>query len=141
MDRLDSTIFLSTDASQFLSHQQVVTNLYMLWPGHHLELLFLEQLDVRKYSYFIASGNIYMFDLLVSKSQPAYILGVDEKKKSLRKAPSAQCLSFNPKQRDFLSVGYTDGITKIYQLNYSLSNIQKDDYKVLNSYLDDKGME
>lgn len=53
----------------------------------------------------------------------------------------AQTLSFNPRQRDFLAIGYHDGFVRIYRLNYQLSNVQKNELKVLQSLLEEKGAE
>ena len=53
----------------------------------------------------------------------------------------AQSLSFNPRQRDFLAVGYHDGTVKVYRLNYLLANIQKSETKVLMGFLEEKGAE
>jgi len=50
-------------------------------------------------------------------------------------------LHFNPRQRDFLAVGYHDGGARIYRLNYQLSNVQKNELKVLQSFLEEKGSE
>lgn len=51
---------------------------------------------------------------------------------------TAYCLVFNPVQRDFLGVGFHDGTSKIFQLNYSLSRPKKDELKILKSLMEDK---
>ena len=63
-------------------------------------------------------------------------MGADSKV-SRNKAAYAIC--FNPRQRNFLAVGYHDGNAKIFQLNSALSNQRKDELKVLKSFLEEKG--
>eukprot|EP00347_Sterkiella_histriomuscorum_P003637 403363522 len=86
------------------------------------------------------SGNVYIYDLVQSKSAPSYILKNQDEgvSHSLR---VSQSVCFNPRQRDFLAVGYHDGFARIYRLNYQLANIQKNELKVLQSFLEEKGSE
>lgn len=68
------------------------------------------------------SGNVFIYDLLQSKSAPTVVL------KNLDDGVSqahcvAQTLCFNPRQRDFLAVGYHDGFVRVYRLNYTLANV------------------
>ena len=70
------------------------------------------------------NGSVYIYDLLLSKETPSYVLPYNLSLHVSDKAPSAKTaytLAFNPRQRDFLAVGYHDGTAKIFQLNYSLS--------------------
>jgi len=72
------------------------------------------------------SGNVYIYDLIESRTSPTHVLTHDDQ--SVRAALRvAQCLSFNPRQRDYLGVGYHDGSIRVYQLSYSLSNPRKQD--------------
>jgi hypothetical protein len=71
---------------------------------------------------------------------PTYVLEykAPQSSEQLSKIKTAYSIAFNPKQRDFLAVGYHDRTTKIFRLNYSLSNIQKNEIKTLKSFCDDK---
>lgn len=40
-----------------------------------------------------------------------------------------------------MAIGYHDGCVRIYQLNYRFANPQKNELKVLQSFLQEKGME
>jgi len=85
------------------------------------------------------TGTVYIYDLILSKQVPSYIL--DYKPSALSepsKTKSAYALAFNPKQRDFLAVSFHDGTVRIFRLNYSLANVQKNELKVLKSFCDDK---
>mmetsp|Transcript_30586 Transcript_30586/g.30073 ORF Transcript_30586/g.30073 Transcript_30586/m.30073 type:complete len:184 (+) Transcript_30586:1334-1885(+) len=81
-------------------------------------------------------GKPYIYDLTISKKSPAYILENEEEEKVVNSGGVK--ISFNPKQRDFLAVGYMDGMTKIYKLNYSLSNLKKNEKKFLSEFVDKK---
>lgn len=52
--------------------------------------------------------------------------------------PSAKKLSFNPKVRDLVAVGYGDGSVAVYRLPYSLSNLQEGELKILSKLFDTK---
>lgn len=80
-------------------------------------------------------GKPYIYDLTVSNQAPAYILEQDGEESKVVRTPGGIKLSFNPKQRDFLAVGYMEGETKIYKLNYSLANPKKNEIEYLNKYL------
>jgi WD repeat-containing protein 34 len=84
------------------------------------------------------TGTVYIFDLLASKHAPAYVL---KESHISTKNKSAYTISFNPRQRDFLAVGYHDGTVKILQLNHSLSNQKMYDMKTLKDFLEEKGSE
>jgi WD repeat-containing protein 34 len=82
------------------------------------------------------TGTVYIYDLLLSKQTPSYVLPYTQSLQTAADAThtnqkSALSLSFNPRQRDFLAVGYHDGTAKIFQLNYSLSTQKKDEIKLL----------
>ena len=83
-------------------------------------------------------GKSYIYDLTISKKSPAYILENEGEEGKNSHNSGGVKISFNPKQRDFLAVGYMDGITKIYKLNYSLSNMQKNEKKILANFLNKK---
>lgn len=79
-------------------------------------------------------GRSYIYDLTISKKSPVYILENEgDETKSVNNSGGVR-ISFNPKQRDFLAVGYMDGITKVYKLNYSLSNLKKNEKKILAAF-------
>jgi WD40 repeat protein len=82
-------------------------------------------------------GIPYIYDLTVSKQTPAYILEEADEESKVAKNPGGVKIMFNPKQRDFLAVGYMEGKTKIYKLNFSLSNPKKNEIQVLNEFLED----
>ena len=71
------------------------------------------------------NGTVYIYDLTRSKQVPSYVIdykappSIDQ----LSKNKTAYSIAFNPKQRDFLAIGYHDGTTRIFRLNYSLSNV------------------
>ncbi len=50
-------------------------------------------------------------------------------------------MSFNPRQRDILAIGYHDNFVRLYKLNYYLANIQKNELKVMQAFLEEKGSE
>jgi WD40 repeat protein len=82
------------------------------------------------------NGNVYIYDLLLSKEVPSYTLPYSQSLLLSDRAPSAKTaysLAFNPRQRDFLAVGYHDGTAKIFQLNYSLSTQKNDEIRHLKS--------
>jgi WD40 repeat protein len=81
-------------------------------------------------------GNIYIYDLTISKLSPTHTIDVTfEESKDVIQHGGVK-LSFNPKQRLFLAVGFIGGITKIYKLNYTLSNPKKNEITALNELLD-----
>ena len=79
------------------------------------------------------TGTVYIYDLVLSRQSPSYVLPYTSTYQSeyVSKLNTAYTLSFNPRQRDFLAVGYHDGSAKIFQLNYSLSTQKKDEIKLL----------
>ena len=83
-------------------------------------------------------GKPYIYDLTISKKSPAFILegGDDEEESKVTQLSGGVKISFNPKQRDFLAIGYMDGITKVFKLNYSLSNLQKNEKKMLSDFVE-----
>ena len=103
-----------------LGHRPVVS----FEPGYNEYLLDVQWSPFRPAVFATVSntGNVYLYDLTVSKSAPAHILRdaeIDQVSQLLR---VAQTVQFNPKQRDFLAIGYHDGCVRIYQLSYALSN-------------------
>jgi hypothetical protein len=50
-------------------------------------------------------------------------------------------MSFNPRQRDNIAVGYLDGFVRIFKLSRSLSNQNVEDFKVLKSFLEQEKKE
>lgn len=91
------------------------------------------------------SGTVYIYDLILSKQAPSYVLDYQRpaqlQSDKISKHKTAYSMCFNPRQRDFLAIGYHDGTTKIYRLNYSLSNPKKNEIKVLKSFLEEKDAE
>jgi WD40 repeat protein len=67
-------------------------------------------------------GNVYLFDLTISKISPAHII----RDSDLNSVPSskriAQSIKFNPRFRQFLAIGYADSFVRIYQLSYAFAN-------------------
>ena len=91
-----------------------------------------------------SSGSVYIYDLLESKQTPSYVLPHTQSKFALDEIShdkTCYSLAFNPRQRDFLAVGYHDGSARIIQLNHNLSNQKRDEIAVLQSYLDQKSSE
>jgi WD40 repeat protein len=72
-----------------------------------------------------STGTVYIYDLLLAKQTPSYILpythSLHQTSDISSSSKTAYSLSFNPRQRDFLAVGFHDGTARIFQLNYSLS--------------------
>jgi WD repeat-containing protein 34 len=87
------------------------------------------------------SGSVYIYDLMLSKQVPSYVLDYKPPPQTEHqsKVKTAYSIGFNPRQRDFLAIGYHDGTVKIFRLNYSLSNKQPSDLKILKSFCEDKG--
>ena len=54
------------------------------------------------------------------------------------KQKTAYSIAFNPVIRDFVAIGYHDGTSKIFQLNYSLSHKKKEEEKMLKGLMDEK---
>ena len=79
-------------------------------------------------------GYPYIYDLSVSEKVPAFVLEETEESKLIKNKGGIK-ISFNPKQRDFLAVGFIDGETKIYRLNISLSNPKKNEINILNDFV------
>jgi len=71
--------------------------------------------------------------------QEEYVEGTDYEKWPLV-VPGIK-LMFNPKQRDFLACGYADGITKVFKLNYTLSNSKQNEIKTLTKFIDEQEKE
>ena len=53
----------------------------------------------------------------------------------------AASIMFNPRQRNFLAVGYYDKLVRIYRLTSQLSNMTQEDEKVLSKFLQEKKLE
>ena len=74
------------------------------------------------------SGSLYIYDLIKSKHSPIEIIkytSLDEDGSTIavhERLRQAQQLSFNPRQRDSVAVGYLDGFVRIFKLSRSLSN-------------------
>ena len=68
-----------------------------------------------------------MYNLANKKTLPSYILTPD----SSYGRSACKCLKFNPKQRDFLAVGYANRRVYIYKLTYALSHYVVQDKHVL----------
>jgi WD40 repeat protein len=62
------------------------------------------------------TGTVYIYDLVLSRQTPSYVLPYTSTYQSeyVSKLNTAYTLSFNPRQRDFLAVGYHDGSAKIF---------------------------
>ena len=83
------------------------------------------------------SGSVYIYDLLLSKQAPSYILEYktpQDVQGGTNK--TAYSISFNPVIRDFLAIGYHDGTSKIFQLNFSLSRKKRDEEGQLRSLME-----
>jgi len=86
------------------------------------------------------TGHVYIYDLVLSKQAPSYILEYKAPPQTVSRAEqnkSAYSIGFNPLIRDFLAIGYGDGTARIFQLNYSLSHKKKDEEKHLRSLTED----
>lgn len=121
-----------------LSHRPVL----IFEPGYNEYLLDVQWSPFRPCVFVCVSntGNVYIYDLASSKTSPAEILKHQDDTVS-SKLRVAQCISFNPRQRDMLAVGYHDAFVRIYKLNYYLSNQKKNELKILQSFLEEKGTE
>jgi WD40 repeat protein len=87
------------------------------------------------------TGSVYVFDLIMSKQAPSYILEYKAPPSQLKlnsTSKAALSIGFNPVIRDHLAIGFHDGTVKIYQLNYSLSKAKPDELNILKSFMDDK---
>lgn len=87
------------------------------------------------------SGSVYIYDLLMSQQTPSYILEYKAPPHRVGRGDqnkTAYSISFNPVIRDFVAIGYHDGTSKIFQLNYSLSRKKKDEEKLLKSLMEEK---
>lgn len=84
-------------------------------------------------------GRPYIYDLTVSKKAPVAVLEESDEEAKVFRSKGSVKVSFNPKQRDFIAVGYIDGDTKIYKLNFTLSNPKKNEINALNELLEEKG--
>lgn len=62
------------------------------------------------------NGTVFIYDLLLSKQTPSYVLPYTQPlhNSEVSENKSAYALSFNPRQRDFLAVGYHDGSARIF---------------------------
>lgn len=92
-----------------------------------------------------SKGLIYIYDLTKSKQSPVVKLDWEQEEYKEQNdtdkwpyvVPGIK-LMFNPKQRDFLACGYSDGITKVFKLNYSLSNSKVNEIKTLTKFIDEQ---
>jgi len=85
------------------------------------------------------NGNIYIYDLILSKRVPSYVIDYKAPPAHLKQMVSnktAYSIAFNPVVRDFLAIGYHDGTAKIFQLNYQLSQPKKDEVSTLRGFID-----
>lgn len=82
-------------------------------------------------------GIPYIYDLTVSRQVPACTLEEESDDKTAFRRPGCVKISFNPKQRDFVAVGFMEGTTKVYKLNQSLSNPQPNEINALEEMLED----
>mmetsp|Transcript_23424 Transcript_23424/g.17876 ORF Transcript_23424/g.17876 Transcript_23424/m.17876 type:complete len:397 (+) Transcript_23424:599-1789(+) len=102
-----------------LSHKPVL----VFEPGYTEYLLAVAWSPFRPAVFATASniGAVYIYDLAHSKTSPVVVLNHndDSVPHHLR---VAQCLVFNPRQRDLLSVGYQDGFVRIFKLSQQLAN-------------------
>ena len=84
------------------------------------------------------TGAVYIYDLILSKQTPSYILDYKPPNNYEGKSKAAYSISFNPQIRGFLAIGYHDGTSKVFQLNHSLSRIKNDEVKILKSLMEEK---
>lgn len=88
-----------------------------------------------------STGTLYIYDLVLSKQKPVETIQLDDSlslKESLREAAT---IMFNPRQRDFVAVGYFDKTVRVYRLSGSLSNMTIDDNNVLKKFLEERKLE
>jgi len=81
------------------------------------------------------TGNLYIYDLVASKKSPVETMRITESEVPKHSERQAIQIVFNPRQRDFVAVGYYDKTVKIFRLGRGLSNMVKDDQKVLKEFL------
>ena len=80
------------------------------------------------------TGNLYLYDLVRSKKAPIETIKLDDELKTPHSLRPATRIVFNPRERDFIAVGYYDKIVRVYRLSGTLSNKTEDDDRVLNSF-------
>jgi hypothetical protein len=59
-----------------------------------------------------ASGAMYIYDLMENNTSPEFVIVADDLEQKLNK--NAFSVRFNPRQRDFVSVGYGDGSVAMF---------------------------
>ena len=84
------------------------------------------------------TGTLYIYDLVRSKQAPFEVIKHDNDSSVAMKYRQASEIKFNPRQRDYIAVGYHDKMVRIYRLSRVLSNMNSDDHKVLQSFLEEK---
>ena len=84
---------------------------------------------------------LYIYDLVRSKKKPIETIKIDDELSTKYQYREASSINFNPRQRDFVAVGYYDKVVRIYKLSRNLSNMTGEDHKVLKEYLDEKKMD
>ena len=85
------------------------------------------------------SGRVLIYDLVESKNVPAHTLYAEEHFRGRR--VRATRVRFHPRQRDFISASYSNGQVHVYQLNYSLATMQKNELKLLSSLMESEESE
>ena len=94
-------------------------------PGYNEYLLDVQWSPFRPAVFATISnlGNVYLYDLSVSKSSPIHILKDPDLDSVTSVQRVAQTIQFNPRQRQFLAIAYHDGNVRIYQLSYVFANL------------------
>ena len=69
------------------------------------------------------AGVMYIYDLVRSKKKPSEIIRLDDENSTSHQFRQATQIVFNPRQRDFVAVGYFDKMVRVYRLSRSLTNM------------------
>lgn len=85
-------------------------------------------------------GTLFIYDLVRSKQGPFQTIKFESDVSVPLRYRQASQICFNPRQRDYISVGYHDKIVRVYKMARVLSNMNSDDHKTLQSYLEEKKM-
>ncbi|KAH9114867.1 hypothetical protein AeMF1_011068 [Aphanomyces euteiches] len=81
-------------------------------------------------------GNAYIYDLKQSRLHPVATLQVDVKQQRTSTAAAVYALDFNPRQRNFVACGNSQGFAQVWKLSWNLSNIQSDELSLLGQLSD-----
>lgn len=81
---------------------------------------------------------MYIFDIKQHLTDPVEVLVPEGPSEGRKKMPRANKTTFNPRVRDLMAVGYSDGSVAIFRIPSSLSDYQSGDLELLSKVFEAK---